>query len=201
MSRIAGYFRRLASRWIFGGNRNDSSTLPVAYSNQTSAAPCSPPPAYCSRNGSPTASEQDSISTSSSHDDDCGFGGSSFKTHGGGGQIDKKPDLEKSNDTKKPKLLDKSKNSEKEKPAKLVSVSVLPTIQHLPERNRIRWLPAALVLVILIFCILFPILWIKHYRQVSLKLFPLQITFRSISRCICSISPSSSGPASSLILP
>jgi hypothetical protein len=163
MSRAAGSFRRLISRWIFGGDRNDPGALPVAYSNQTSAAPGSPPPAYRSRNGSPIASEQDSITTLS-HDGDCSFGGSSFKTHGRGGQIDKKPDSEKSNDTKKPKLLDKSKNSEKEKPAKPVSVPVWPTIQHLPKRNRIHWLLAALVLVILIFCILFPILWIGHHR-------------------------------------
>jgi hypothetical protein len=164
MSRVAGNFRRLVSRWIFGGDRNDSSALPVTYSNQTSAASGSPPPAYCSRNGSPTASGQDSITTPSSLDGGCSFDGSSCKTHGGEGQIDKKPDSEKSNDTEKPKVLGKSKNSVKEKPAKPVSVSVWQTTQHLPERSRIRWLPVALVLVILIFCILFPILWIEHHR-------------------------------------
>jgi hypothetical protein len=155
MSRVAGNFRRFASRWIFGGDRNDSSALPVAYSNQTSAAPGSPPPAYCSRNGSPTASEQDSITAPSSLDDGCSFGGSSCKTHGGKGQIDKKPDPEKSNDTK---------NSVKERPAEPASVSVWQTTQHLPERNRIRWLPAALILIILLFCILFPILWLEYHQ-------------------------------------
>ena len=164
MSRVAGNFRTLVSRWIFGGDRDDSSAPPAAYADQTSATPGSPPPTYCSRNGSPTASEQDSITTPSSHDDGCSFGGSSCKTHGGEGQIDKKPDSEKSNDTKKPKLLDKSKNSVKEKPAEPVSVSVWQTTQRPPERNRIRWLLAALVLAILIFCILFPILWIEHHQ-------------------------------------
>jgi hypothetical protein len=164
MSRVAGNFRGLVSRWIFGGGRSDSSALPVAYSNQTSATPGSPPPAYCSRHGSPTTSEQDSITTPSSLDGSCSFDGGSCKTHGGEGQIDKKPDSEKSNDTKKPKLLDKSKNSVKEKPDKPVSVSVWQTTQHLPERSRIRWLPVALVLAILIFCILFPILWIERHQ-------------------------------------
>ena len=164
MSRVARNFRRFISRWLFDGDHNNSSALPVTHSNQTSTAPSSPPPAYCSRNGSPTASEQDSITTPSSHDDDCSFGGSSCKTHDGEGQIDKEPDSEKSNDTRKPKLSDKSKNSVKEKPAKPVSVSVWQTTQRLPERNRIRWLLAALVLAILIFCILFPILWIEHHQ-------------------------------------
>jgi hypothetical protein len=155
MSRVARNFRRFISRWLFEGDHNNSSALPVTHSDQTSAAPSSPPPAYCSRNGSPTASEQDSITTPPPHDDGCSFGGSSCKTHGGEGQIDKKPDPEKSNDTK---------NSVKEKPAKPVSVSGWQTTQRLPERNRIRWLLTALVLVILILCILFPILWIEHHQ-------------------------------------